>query len=130
MICGGGEIQRNEYSAALYDYDATLSGMRRIVEALFHECLPQTEAPGALFGIGIGVPDAFLNRREMPRLNRHEILNRLLDDPRLRPVKRMGNVGHLFIELRGQPDAHGQGLTHICRDVSHIKLHYTTTCLL
>ena len=34
-ICGGGEIQRNEHSAALYDYDATLSGMRRIVEALF-----------------------------------------------------------------------------------------------
>lgn len=36
-ICGGGEIQRNEYSAALYDYDATLSGMCRIVEALFHD---------------------------------------------------------------------------------------------
>ena len=37
MICGGGEIQRNEHSAALYDYDATLSGMRRIVEALFYD---------------------------------------------------------------------------------------------
>jgi pimeloyl-ACP methyl ester carboxylesterase len=37
MICGGGEIQRNKYSAALYDYDATLPGMRRIVEALFHD---------------------------------------------------------------------------------------------
>jgi pimeloyl-ACP methyl ester carboxylesterase len=36
-ICGGGEIQRNEYSAALYDYDATPSGMRRIVEALFYD---------------------------------------------------------------------------------------------
>jgi pimeloyl-ACP methyl ester carboxylesterase len=36
-ICGGGEIQRNDYSAALYDYDATPSGMRRIVEALFHD---------------------------------------------------------------------------------------------
>jgi pimeloyl-ACP methyl ester carboxylesterase len=35
MICGGGEIQHNKYSAALYDYDATLSGMRRIIEALF-----------------------------------------------------------------------------------------------
>ena len=35
MICGGGEIQRNEHSSALYDYDATLPGMRRIVEALF-----------------------------------------------------------------------------------------------
>lgn len=37
MICGGGDIQRNEYSAALYDYDATLDGMRRIVEALFYD---------------------------------------------------------------------------------------------
>lgn len=37
MLCGGGEIQRNEYSAALYDYDATLEGMRRIVEALFFD---------------------------------------------------------------------------------------------
>jgi pimeloyl-ACP methyl ester carboxylesterase len=35
-ICGGGEIQRNEHSAALYDYDATADGMRRIVEALFY----------------------------------------------------------------------------------------------
>jgi pimeloyl-ACP methyl ester carboxylesterase len=35
MLCGGGEIQRNEHSAALYDYDATPDGMRRIVEALF-----------------------------------------------------------------------------------------------
>jgi pimeloyl-ACP methyl ester carboxylesterase len=34
-ICGGGEIQRNEHSAALYDYDATIDGMRRIVTALF-----------------------------------------------------------------------------------------------
>jgi len=37
MICGGGEIQRNEHSAALYDYDATLDGMRRIVTALFDD---------------------------------------------------------------------------------------------
>jgi pimeloyl-ACP methyl ester carboxylesterase len=36
-ICGGGEILRNEHSAALYDYDATLSGMRRIVDALFYD---------------------------------------------------------------------------------------------
>ena len=36
-ICGGGEIQRNEYSAALYDYDATPEAMRRIVDALFHD---------------------------------------------------------------------------------------------
>jgi pimeloyl-ACP methyl ester carboxylesterase len=34
-ICGGGEIQRNEHAAALYDYDATIEAMRRIVEALF-----------------------------------------------------------------------------------------------
>lgn len=34
-ICGGGEIQRNEHMAALYDYDATFEGMRRIVTALF-----------------------------------------------------------------------------------------------
>ncbi len=36
MICGGGEIQRNEHSAALYDYNATPAGMKRIVVALFH----------------------------------------------------------------------------------------------
>lgn len=34
-ICGGGEIQRNEHVNALYDYDATFDGMRRIVAALF-----------------------------------------------------------------------------------------------
>ncbi|MGZ6778593.1 MAG: alpha/beta fold hydrolase [Mycobacterium sp.] len=45
MICGGGEIQRNEHSAALYDYDATLPGMRRIVEALFFDpAYPDDEA--------------------------------------------------------------------------------------
>ena len=37
IICGGGEMQRNDYLTALYDYDATLSGMRRIVEALFDD---------------------------------------------------------------------------------------------
>lgn len=36
-ICGGGEIQRNEHSSALYDYDATLDAMRRIVTALFFD---------------------------------------------------------------------------------------------
>lgn len=35
VICGGGEIQRNRYMDALYEYDATIPGMRRIVEALF-----------------------------------------------------------------------------------------------
>ncbi len=45
MICGGGEIQRNEHSAALYDYDATLLAMRRIVEALFFDsAYPDDEA--------------------------------------------------------------------------------------
>nr|ABP44891.1 alpha/beta hydrolase fold protein [Mycolicibacterium gilvum PYR-GCK] len=34
-VCGGGDIQRNEHVSALYDYDATLEGMRRIVTALF-----------------------------------------------------------------------------------------------
>jgi pimeloyl-ACP methyl ester carboxylesterase len=34
-ICGGGEIQRNEHMAALYDYDATFDAMRRVVTALF-----------------------------------------------------------------------------------------------
>src|SRR5271168_1799345 len=33
-ICGGGEIQRNQYMEALYDYDATVPAMRRIGEAL------------------------------------------------------------------------------------------------
>lgn len=36
-ICGGGDIQPNQYMEALYDYDATLPAMRRIVEALFHD---------------------------------------------------------------------------------------------
>ncbi|HME14164.1 MAG TPA: alpha/beta fold hydrolase [Mycobacterium sp.] len=36
-ICGGGEIQRNQYIEALYDYEATVPAMRRIVEALFHD---------------------------------------------------------------------------------------------
>jgi 2-hydroxymuconate-semialdehyde hydrolase len=36
-ICGGGDILRNRHVEALYDYDASLAGMRRIVEALFHD---------------------------------------------------------------------------------------------
>lgn len=36
VICGGGEIQRNHHMEALYEYDATMPAMRRIVEALFH----------------------------------------------------------------------------------------------
>nr|WP_109561052.1 alpha/beta fold hydrolase [Mycolicibacter engbaekii] len=36
-ICGGGEIQQNEHMAALYDYDATVPAMRRIVAALFSD---------------------------------------------------------------------------------------------
>jgi 2-hydroxymuconate-semialdehyde hydrolase len=36
-ICGGGEIRPNQHMEALYDYDATVPAMRRIVEALFHD---------------------------------------------------------------------------------------------
>lgn len=44
-ICGGGEIQQNRHTAALYDYDATLDGMRAIVEALFLDpCYPADDA--------------------------------------------------------------------------------------
>lgn len=34
-ICGGGDICKNEHTAALYDYDATTEAMRKIVTALF-----------------------------------------------------------------------------------------------
>jgi pimeloyl-ACP methyl ester carboxylesterase len=37
LICGGGEIQRNEHSGALFDYDGTVDAMRRIVTALFFD---------------------------------------------------------------------------------------------
>jgi pimeloyl-ACP methyl ester carboxylesterase len=37
VITGGGEILRNEDSGALFEYDASFEGMRRIVEALFHD---------------------------------------------------------------------------------------------
>jgi pimeloyl-ACP methyl ester carboxylesterase len=37
VICGGGEILRNEYSNALFEYDATFEAMRLIVRALFHD---------------------------------------------------------------------------------------------
>ncbi|OBH99158.1 alpha/beta fold hydrolase [Mycobacterium sp. E2733] len=37
IICGGGEIQQNQHFEALQQYDATMPGMRRIVEALFHD---------------------------------------------------------------------------------------------
>src|ERR1700726_3445596 len=36
-ICGGGDIQRSSHVDALYDYDATVPGMCRIVEALFYD---------------------------------------------------------------------------------------------
>jgi len=36
-ICGGGEIQKNRHTTALYEYDATLGAMRDIVEALFFD---------------------------------------------------------------------------------------------
>jgi pimeloyl-ACP methyl ester carboxylesterase len=37
VICGGGEILRNPHSAAMFDYDGSIDGMRRIVAALFHD---------------------------------------------------------------------------------------------
>ena len=37
LICGGGAIQRNEHADALYEYDASVDGMRRIVTALFFD---------------------------------------------------------------------------------------------
>ena len=37
LVCGGGAIQRNEHADALYDYDGSVEGMRRIVTALFHD---------------------------------------------------------------------------------------------
>ncbi|BBY62250.1 alpha/beta fold hydrolase [Mycolicibacterium helvum] len=44
-ICGGGEIQKNRHTAALYDYDASLEGMQAIVEALFFDpSFPADEA--------------------------------------------------------------------------------------
>lgn len=44
-ICGGGEIQKNRHTTALYEYDATLPAMRAIVEALFSDpAFPADEA--------------------------------------------------------------------------------------
>lgn len=37
LVCGGGQIQRNEHADALYDYDGSVEAMRRIVTALFHD---------------------------------------------------------------------------------------------
>lgn len=37
VISGGGEILRNEESGALFEYDASFEGMRKIVAALFHD---------------------------------------------------------------------------------------------
>ena len=37
LICGGGEIQRNEHANALFDYDGTVEAMRGIVTALFFD---------------------------------------------------------------------------------------------
>jgi pimeloyl-ACP methyl ester carboxylesterase len=42
-ICGGGEIQRNHHMESLYEYDATVPAMRRIVEALFHDASYSTD---------------------------------------------------------------------------------------
>ncbi|WP_319436735.1 alpha/beta hydrolase [Mycobacterium sp. RTGN5] len=44
-ICGGGEIQKNRHTTALYEYDASFEAMRAIVEALFFDSsFPADEA--------------------------------------------------------------------------------------
>ncbi|MCX2931643.1 alpha/beta hydrolase [Mycobacterium sp. CVI_P3] len=44
-ICGGGDIQKNRHTTALYEYDATFEAMRAIVEALFFDpAYPADEA--------------------------------------------------------------------------------------
>jgi pimeloyl-ACP methyl ester carboxylesterase len=50
LICGGGEIQRNEHTDALYEYDGSVEGMRRIVTALF-------------FGRGYAADEEYVLRR-------------------------------------------------------------------
>lgn len=37
LMCGGGEIRRNEHADALYDYDGSIDAMRRIMTALFFD---------------------------------------------------------------------------------------------
>jgi hypothetical protein len=37
---------------------------------------------------GIGGADTFVDRREVPCLHRHEVLDRLFDDPGLRTIER------------------------------------------
>ncbi len=49
-ICGGGDISKNEHTAALYDYDATREAMRTIVTALF-------------FDPGYAADEAYVQRR-------------------------------------------------------------------
>lgn len=87
-ICGGGEIQQNHHMDALYDYDATLPAMRRIVEALFHDpAYPADDeyvrrryesstAPGAWEAVAAArfrrpaaVPPAASGRREYRRIS-------------------------------------------------------------
>lgn len=50
LMCGGGEIQRNEHAAALFDYDGSVDAMRRIVAALF-------------FDPGFALDDGYVARR-------------------------------------------------------------------
>ena len=50
IICGGGEIQQNQYFEALQQYDASLPAMRSIVEALF-------------YGAGYPADDEYVRRR-------------------------------------------------------------------
>ena len=44
VICGGARIRSGPHADALFEYDATVEGMRRIVAALFHDpSFPQDE---------------------------------------------------------------------------------------
>jgi hypothetical protein len=44
---------------------------------------------------GIGGLDTLIDRREVPRLHRHEVLYRLFDHPGLRTIESLRNIRHL-----------------------------------
>ncbi|MCV7176922.1 alpha/beta fold hydrolase [Mycolicibacterium sphagni] len=87
-ICGGGEIQKNRHTTALYEYDASFEAMRAIVEALFFDpAYPADEAyvqrrydssiaPGAWESLaaarfrrpGLDVPPTLSSRRAYERI--------------------------------------------------------------
>jgi pimeloyl-ACP methyl ester carboxylesterase len=106
VICGGGEILRNRYSSALFEYDASFEGMRKIVEALFHDpSYPANDAyvqrryessiaPGAWEAIAAarfrrpGPPDNELGPKEDPQYERIDVPTLMVagGDDKLKPV--------------------------------------------